>query len=74
MLHWACDRGSLEKVRLLVGVYGADVNAQDDEGMTPLHCACLSGWPDIISFLKSLPDVDQSIKDNSGMTAAECLE
>ncbi|KAF9917497.1 hypothetical protein BX616_000803 [Lobosporangium transversale] len=74
MLHWACDRGSLDKVRALVETYHADVNAQDAEGATPLHCASLSGWPDIIEYLKSLPNVDQTIRDNSGMIADECLE
>ncbi|KAF9104948.1 acyl-CoA binding domain-containing protein 6 [Mortierella sp. AM989] len=74
MLHWACDRGSLEKVKLLVETYNANVNAQDADGCTPLHCACLSGWPEIISYLRSVPSIDQTIKDNSGMTADECLE
>jgi ankyrin repeat protein len=74
MLHWACDRGSLEKVKLLVEEFNVNVNAQDAEGATPLHCACLSGWSTIIDYLKGLPSVDQTIKDNSGMTAEECLE
>ncbi|KAG0215246.1 hypothetical protein BGX28_000465 [Mortierella sp. GBA30] len=74
MLHWACDRGSLDKVKLLVETYSADVNAQDTEGSTPLHYACLSGWPDVAAYLKSLASVDQAIKDNSGMTAEEYLE
>ncbi|KAF9091807.1 hypothetical protein BGX29_010756 [Mortierella sp. GBA35] len=73
MLHWACDRGSLKKVKLLVETYNVDVNALDDEGSTPLHYACLSGWPELASYLQSLPAVDQTIKDNSGMTAAEYL-
>ncbi|KAG0288673.1 hypothetical protein BGZ96_007566 [Linnemannia gamsii] len=74
MLHWACDRGSLKKVKLLVETYHVDVNALDDEGSTPLHYACLSGWPELTTYLQSLPAVDQSIKDHSGMTAAEYLE
>ncbi|KAF8926683.1 ankyrin repeat-containing domain protein [Dissophora ornata] len=74
MLHWACDRGSLDKVKVLVESYNADVNAQDVDGSTPLHCACLSGWPEVTSYLKNLPSVDQTIKDSSGMTAEECLE
>ncbi|KAF9150648.1 hypothetical protein BG015_007515 [Linnemannia schmuckeri] len=74
MLHWACDRGSLKKVKLLVETYNVDVNALDDEGSTPLHYACLSGWPELVAYLQSLPAVDQSIKDHSGMTAVEYLD
>ncbi|KAF9122296.1 hypothetical protein BGW39_009854 [Mortierella sp. 14UC] len=74
MLHWACDRGSLKKVKLLVETYKVDVNALDDEGSTPLHYACLSGWPELAAYLQSLPAVDQAIKDSSGMTAAEYLD
>ncbi|KAF9549658.1 hypothetical protein EC957_003194 [Mortierella hygrophila] len=74
MLHWACDRGSSRKVKLLVETYNVDVNALDDEGSTPLHYACLSGWPEVATYLQSLPAVDQSIKDHSGMTAAEYLD
>ncbi|KAG9062533.1 hypothetical protein KI688_005448 [Linnemannia hyalina] len=74
MLHWACDRGSLRKVKLLVETYNVDVNALDDEGSTPFHYACLSGWPEVAAYLQSLPAVDQSIKDHSGMTAAEYLD
>ncbi|KAF9910046.1 hypothetical protein EC991_007377 [Linnemannia zychae] len=74
MLHWACDRGSLKKVKLLVETYRVEVNAVDDEGSTPLHYACLSGWPELAAYLQSLPAVDQTIKDNSGMTAVEYLD
>lgn len=74
MLHWACDRGSLEKVKALVEEYTVDVNAQDAEGSTPLHCACLAGWPEVIEYLKSQPKVDQTIKDKNDMTAEQCLE
>ncbi|KAF9428054.1 hypothetical protein BGZ94_003500 [Podila epigama] len=74
MLHWVCDRGNIEKARLLVTVYNANVNAQDLEGSTPLHYAYLSGWPEVGTFLKSVPSIDVSLKANSGMTADEYLE
>ncbi|KAF9175249.1 acyl-CoA binding domain-containing protein 6 [Mortierella sp. AD011] len=74
MLHWVCDRGSLEKAKLLVETYNVNINAQDTEGSTPLHYACLSGWPQIVAYLKSVPGIDLTIKDNSGMTADECME
>ncbi len=36
LLHWACDRGNLEVVKLLVR-RGADINIQDTDKQTPLH-------------------------------------
>ena len=36
LLHWACDRGHLEAVKLLVSS-GASVNQQDSDLQTPLH-------------------------------------
>ncbi|KAF9934710.1 hypothetical protein FBU30_000568 [Linnemannia zychae] len=74
MLHWACDRGSLKKVKLLIETYKVDVNALDSEGSTPLHFACLSGWPEVVAYLQSLPSVDQTIVDQSGMLATEYLD
>lgn len=36
LLHWACDRGRLDVVQLLVKK-GAEVNQQDQDLQTPLH-------------------------------------
>ena len=36
VLHWACDRGNLNMVKLLVK-RGADVNIEDTDNQTPLH-------------------------------------
>ena len=46
----AARNGSVEEVRrsLLVGV---DVNATDDDGATPLHCAALRGHAAIVNVL-----------------------
>ena len=38
-LHYACRHGHLECVRLLL-VHGADPNAADEDGYTPLHYLC----------------------------------
>ncbi|KAG0042063.1 hypothetical protein BGZ83_000954 [Gryganskiella cystojenkinii] len=71
MLHWVCDRGQLDKVKVLVEEYKADVNVQDLEGSTPLHFAYMSGWPEVVTYLKTVPAVDQGIVDHSGMLASE---
>ena len=34
LLHWACDRGNLNMVKLLVK-RGADVNIEDTDNQTP---------------------------------------
>ena len=34
LLHWACDRGNLNTVKLLVK-RGADVNIEDTDNQTP---------------------------------------
>ena len=44
------DWGSLEDVKILVS-RGADVNAVDNDGYTPLHMAAMSGYPDKAKFL-----------------------
>ncbi len=48
LLHWACDRGNLEVVKLLVE-RGADVNIQDTDKQTPLHYGEDNGVRIIIS-------------------------
>jgi uncharacterized protein len=49
-LHMAVIRGALQDVNLLVQG-GADVNAQDDIGMTPLLFAVIGGDPELIEIL-----------------------
>jgi len=50
LLHWACDRGHKELVRLLLSK-GANVDAKDEEGMTPFACAVLCENDDIAEAL-----------------------
>ena len=45
LLHWACDRGHLEAVKVLVDK-GAEVNMQEQEDLqTPLHYGGFGGAP-----------------------------
>ncbi len=50
-LHVACFNGHLELVKLLVAK-GANVNARDREGWTPLSQARDQGFPQIVDWLK----------------------
>lgn len=50
VLHTVCSWGDLEDVKVLVAA-GADVNAQGDQGGTPLFNAVIGRNPDVVSFL-----------------------
>ncbi|KAI9287606.1 ankyrin repeat-containing domain protein [Umbelopsis sp. AD052] len=67
MLHYACDRGNIEAVKLLV-TSGADVNALTEENETPLHFACLSEREEIAQYLID-QKCDLTVQDTEGNTA-----
>lgn len=67
-LHLACG-WALENVVQTLLEHGAQVNAQDLEGKTPLHVAIINQHPAIISLLLSHPTVDLRIRDKYGSTA-----
>lgn len=50
LLHCAAFRGALPEVESLVDK-GADVNARDDHGVTPLTRAASQSHADIVEFL-----------------------
>lgn len=68
-LHWACERGYTDMAKMLIS-RGADVNAEDMDGNTPLVVALQSGSgasPDIIRhLLESKADVDFPFCGNQG--------
>lgn len=72
LLHWACDRGCTDIVRLLLDC-NADVNVSDADGQTPLHYACACGHAEIVQLLLE-NNVDARKKDNDGETAAELVD
>jgi len=50
-LHWAARNGNLRMVRMLMA-HGADVNATDIEGRTPLRMALHAGHKEVAEFLR----------------------
>jgi hypothetical protein len=71
-LHWASGglhfkAGSV--VRLLLE-YGADINVQDIDGWTPLHCASFIGLPEVVRLLLE-QGADVEVKGNDGKTALQ---
>ncbi|XP_064395739.1 uncharacterized protein LOC135342805 [Halichondria panicea] len=63
LLHWACDRGNLNMVKLLVK-RGADVNIEDTDNQTPLHYAVSCDHHAVISYLLQVGFLSQDVIEN----------
>jgi ankyrin repeat protein len=76
LLHEACQLMSsfpLEIFKLLIETHGADVNAQNSDNDTPLHCALRNFNPHngdiaVLYYLLNQKIVDVNIKDKNGHT------
>ncbi|KAF4516889.1 hypothetical protein B566_EDAN011234 [Ephemera danica] len=66
-LHMACTWGLEQVVQTLVE-HGAEVNARDVEGRTPLHVAVANQHTRITSLLLCHPALDLSLRDRAGLT------
>ncbi|KAL2154336.1 hypothetical protein VTH82DRAFT_3012 [Thermothelomyces myriococcoides] len=59
-LHWACQQGNEEIVRLLLATRPVDQNLTSHYGHTPLHAAINGGNSEILKLLLSSESADRS--------------
>ena len=68
LLHVACSNGWLDVVKLLVEEYAFDLQSQDFQGRTPLHCVrCV----DIARYLVEEQKCSAKVVDNKHKTPVE---
>ncbi|WP_264705197.1 ankyrin repeat domain-containing protein [Wolbachia endosymbiont (group A) of Gymnosoma rotundatum] len=69
-LHYAAkgsaENSNLEVVRYLVEEKSADINAKDNFGRTPLHCAAEGCNLEVVKYLIEEKHVDVNVKSNGG--------
>ncbi|CAJ0924439.1 unnamed protein product [Ranitomeya imitator] len=70
-LHLAASWGLEEVVQCLLE-FGANVNAQDAEGRTPIHVAISNQHRVIIQLMISHPEIWLNVRDRQGMTPFAC--
>jgi ankyrin repeat protein len=64
----ACEKGNIEAVKQHLAA-GADVNAKDDHGQTPLHAAAREGLKEVVELLIAAgADVNAKYDDGEGLT------
>ncbi|KAG8035383.1 hypothetical protein G9C98_006829 [Cotesia typhae] len=66
-LHLCCQWGLEQVVQTLVE-HGANVNARDAEGKTPIHIAIQNQHAEIIALLLCHPSLDLSLRDKKGLS------
>ena len=69
-VHWAAYKGDILALRIL-NYMGADMNATDNSGMTPLHRATGEGWNDCALFLVSICSSDANLKNSKNESSID---
>ncbi len=64
LLHHACYYGHIQAVKKLIEL-GANVNASDINGATPMHIAIRRGHTECETILGAQDDIDLHIVDNA---------
>ncbi|KAK9758417.1 hypothetical protein K7432_017825 [Basidiobolus ranarum] len=72
-LHLAASYSHLALCKYLISA-GADVNIQDAEGWTPLHCATAEGHMEIIQFLLDVDGIDVNIVNEDEESVLDVAE
>jgi ankyrin repeat protein len=62
-LKYCISHQQLEMIKLLLQ-YGANINAEDNEGITPLHQAIIAGDLEILRFLLAQPTLNLSFPES----------
>lgn len=63
-----CCQWGLEQIVQTLIEHGANVNARDAEGKTPVHIAIQNQHSQIISLLLCHPNIDLNKRDKKGLT------
>jgi len=71
-MHWAADFNQLEVMKYLVSK-GANINAKDAFGGSPLLASVYEGHADIVEFLLS-KKADVNVKGPDGKTAKQAAQ
>lgn len=67
LLHFACECGHIEVIKILLSSRDIDINAKNVYGHTPLYYACWNGYDEILKLLISNGAV-LDVTDNNGNT------
>jgi len=62
-LQYACTKGHIEIVKLLMDRDDLNINIRDDGGFTAFHFACMKGQIEIVKLLVDRNDLDINMQD-----------